>query len=456
MLVAIGALLTAASNSEASTALRQVQSSAVPALRAVKPSVFTQATPRSPIFRLEEPGTKYNYNSGTIYRTKFRVTKFTRNGRLVRSFGRRGATKTIKVGRAGENWDYRAVPLRDGRVAVYGGLGGVDEPSVINLGYSITMFRSNGKIDRRFADGGQLVVRYPHSKSRKGAFSADTAVPLGRSGIALCGTIFHTEFGLRVGAIRVFRKDGQPEPGFGNGGTITLDGAFVGNRFGTSACYAAQGGSSIVGAFGSFRTETPMTFNDSDNQLIRVTSRGNLDRNFGTGGRTIFPRLSFGKGSFSGEVFSMTSDRNGRFLVHNHMYDPDVDSFAVLYRMNKNGTVDTSFSRDGVAKLPQFANVVAPQADGSVLIGGEATARKKHGSKYETYVAPTMMSVNENGTSDRRWGRRGYKIFKNYNDPIEQFITVRGRQYFVGPARYRKGGTRYPGPRLPFFYATGR
>ncbi len=456
MLVAIALQFAAASDSGASTTLRKVHTSTVPALRAVKPSVFTQTTPRSPIYRLEEPGTKYNYDSGSIYRTKFRVTKFTRNGRLVKKFGRRGTTKTIKVGRVGENWDYRVVPLRDGRVAVFGSIGGVTGRTAFDLGYSITMFRSTGKIDKRFAKAGQFIVRYKKGNPRRGAFAADAAVPLGRSGIALCGTLFYLESRNQIGAIRVFRKDGQLDTNFGDGGTLTLNGAFMGNQLGTSACYAARGGNSIVGAFESYGVESPMTFNDYDNELIRVTSRGNLDRSFGTGGRTVFPRLPFGKGSFSGEVFSMTSDRKGRFLVHNHLYSPDVDSFAALYRMNKNGTVDTSFSRDGVVKLPQFANVVAPRADGSLLIGGEATAKKKHGRKYESFVAPATMSLNENGTSDRRWGKRGYKIFKNYNDPIEQFITVRGRQYFVGPVRYRKGGTRYPGPRLPFFYVKAR
>ncbi|MGB0871644.1 MAG: hypothetical protein ACPGYP_00755 [Solirubrobacterales bacterium] len=420
-----------------------------------KRSTYVQTSPSSPIYRLEEPGKRYDNQSGTIYRTKFRVSKFSAKGRLYRGFGNRGTTETVKLGRAGENWDYTVVPLNDGRVAVFASLG--TSPGLRDLGYSIAMFTSRGRLDRRFGERGLLTVRYSRREYRENVFTTESAVAIGRSGIALCGG-FVTTSNLKPAraAIKGFGPKGEPLSGFGVGGTVHIDDLFPQADSKNTFCQHAVGGDSIVANLVTTFSKTSIATG-----VLRITEQGELDRTFGTNSFSELPLVPFGGKLEYPSYKKLLRDRQGRLLFVASLVGETLEypkPYSVVFRLLPNGGLDPTFDSDGMVELPELAETLVPRSDGSLLIAGLKNMEFRKTRKFRRTEAtiPVTMSVNMDGSLDRRWGRRGYRTAKKYESIPTQSITVRGRTYFAGPFVRKRFFPDYPGPPRRFFYVATR
>ncbi|HEX6702269.1 MAG TPA: hypothetical protein VF101_16195 [Gaiellaceae bacterium] len=201
-------------------------------------------------------------------REKIALERYTAEGRLDPSFGTGG-----KVITAIGSWnDGRALALqRDGKLVVAGQSG--DD-------FAVSRYTATGRLDRSFGKGGDVVTPFGVRQDGNGLASTDEALAVavqpdgkivaagasdvsGRSGEQHC---CFDDFAL----VR-YTADGRLDRSFGDGGKVLTE--FDGNA--SVHAIVIQPDGKIVaagGGAGSFA-------------LARYTSRGQLDRTFGNGGR---------------------------------------------------------------------------------------------------------------------------------------------------------------------------
>jgi uncharacterized delta-60 repeat protein len=131
--------------------------------------------------------------------------------------------------------------------------------------------------------------------------------------------------------------------------------------------------------------------------ILRYNADGTLDNGFGTGGKLMF---AFG-GSYD-NGFGAALQPDGKIIAVGSTFD-GLDHWAIA-RITSNGTLDSSFDSDGkittsFATGSQSASGVAIQADGKIVVGGEADI----GGGYNFALA----RYNSNGSLDTTFGSGG-------------------------------------------------
>lgn len=146
-----------------------------------------------------------------------------------------------------------------------------------------------------------------------------------------------------------------------------------------------------------------------------IAATGTLDTTFGTGGSST---ISFGGTETANAVAVMS---NGKIVVAGSTNAAGNSDFAVI-RYNANGTLDTTFSSDGgtttdIGTASQdFANAVAVQADGKILVAGYSNSAGNNNFVTVRY--------NVDGTLDTFFGAGG-KVTSDFgNDDRAACITI--------------------------------
>ncbi|MDD3160969.1 MAG: hypothetical protein PHX49_03465 [Bacteroidales bacterium] len=108
---------------------------------------------------------------------------------------------------------------------------------------------------------------------------------------------------------------------------------------------------------------------DNDFALVRYNTNGTLDSSFGKDGI-----VTTAIGSSNDQISSMILQQDGRIVVAGNSYYNRSYDFA-LARYNIDGTLDTSFDSDGkqvtgFGNNSDFASSVALQSDGKIVVAG--------------------------------------------------------------------------------------
>jgi len=166
-----------------------------------------------------------------------------------------------------------------------------------------------------------------------------------------------------------------------------------------------------------------------------IAATGTLDTTFGTGGTSL---ISFGATETANAV-AIAPD--GKVVVVGSTNALGNSDFAVI-RYNANGTLDTTFSSDGgtttdIGTASQdFANAVAVQADGKILVSGYTN----------TGGADDFVTVryNVDGTLDSFFGTAGRSIVDTSDDDRATCIAVQndGKIVVAGSA-FIGGGANF-------------
>jgi uncharacterized delta-60 repeat protein len=102
--------------------------------------------------------------------------------------------------------------------------------------------------------------------------------------------------------------------------------------------------------------------------LWRLTADGSLDPTFGTSGKAVFTFTQLG-----GRASSVALQGDGRIVIAGDVYPLGAQNM-VVFRVLPGGTLDPSFGNVGAivstSSVSDFANVVAVQADGSIVVAG--------------------------------------------------------------------------------------
>jgi uncharacterized delta-60 repeat protein len=259
--------------------------------------------------------------------------------------------------------------------------------------YGVYRWLPNGDLDRSFGSGGWVA-------NDLGIFPMPHTVALQPDGkILVGGQLECPGLELCFGIVR-YHPNGSIDGSFGTSGVARA--TFPGARCGCEIHdLAVQRNGRIVAVGWRFRG------GDAQDDMLLAVARflpdGRLDPSFSRDGRLSF---DFGYGDDLGSAVAVQPD--GRIVVGgvaSHRYRTEAD-FA-LVRLRQNGTLDRSFSRDGVQSV-NFARMryddlygLDLQADGRIVAAGlSAVGYRRDGPRF------AVLRLNRNGTLDRRFGKR--------------------------------------------------
>lgn len=376
---------------------------------------------------------------------RFALYRFNSNGTTDNSFGVNGKTTTDFTN---QNDHATAMTLQpDGKILVVGFsfksmMGG----TVIN-NFAAARYLPNGAPDASFGGNGSIL----HDLGDFVYQATDVVVQF--SGKIVVGgfTIWEDNQSFGLGRLN---PDGSRDMSFGDAGLVYTD-------FGSNekiAAIALQTDGKIVAA-----GTTGLNNTSKDFALARYNPDGSLDVTFSDDGMQVTDISSLFSGPTTNEmIHSLSIQLDGKLVVsgytdHN-MAGSNGSNFA-LARYLSNGTLDASFSGDGIELTTFFTNkdkalAQAIQADGKIVLAGYSL----EASTGTDFLA--LARYNTNGTPDNTFSQDGQLLdfvpqpvaFANFNkvtvQPDGKVVAVgnsgfplNGKPYKFAVARYNTDGT---------------
>jgi uncharacterized delta-60 repeat protein len=303
----------------------------------------------------------------------FAVVRFTATGTVDPTFGTGGTAVTaFNYPLTGNTVGVTVSVGPDGRLIVAGDLNHtttLDTVPIITSVIGVGRFTADGQPDPTFGTGGTTTVPFPvgrftNTTATSAAVLSDGRVVLGGSA-AVTGQV--QPVGPPGNVAWVTQSDpvvvqltagGQLDPTFGTGGRVLvpLPGSGDTSPFGTRGLQVLPDGRVLLAA-DVFTASAPVSYGAA----ARLTTAGQLDPTFGTGGLAVTAQ--------GHELMGAAIDSLGRAVF----------SGDEAFRLTAYGTVDTRFGAGGkvvLSSLPglstsgMFAPALAVQSDGNVLLGG--------------------------------------------------------------------------------------
>ncbi len=270
----------------------------------------------------------------------------------------------------------------DGKVVV----GGVAFNSGSGHGdFALARYNTDGNLDASFGQGGRVLTSMGRPTDIHG-------IALQADGKIVAAGLYITSQGTADTALARYNSDGTLDGTFGQGGLLTPDRA----RFGGVAddIVVQPDGKLVV----SGALSTPVSVSAPNNGFIlaRYNADGSPDAAFGKGGRTTLPF------AYAGATKRVALEPDGKIVVAGgaERVLGDGSAVVVLRYLADGSSLDTSFGANGTVSLyfggPSQAGGVAVQADGKVVVGGSVV-----GGSFGVY------RLNVNGTRDTSFGQGG-------------------------------------------------
>jgi len=199
--------------------------------------------------------------------TDFALARYRSNGRLDRSFGRRGRVTTDFVG--GLDQIRALVVQADGKLVA---AGFANTRSGTTSDFALARYRPNGALDPSFGGDGKVTTDFA------GSDNIATAVAVQADGKLVAAGFVDLRPGDSDFALARYKPDGTLDRSFGTGGKVTTD--FAGGLDQAFALVVQANGKLI--AAGRAQVTTTGLF---DFALARYRPNGSLDASFGTGGK---------------------------------------------------------------------------------------------------------------------------------------------------------------------------
>jgi len=275
----------------------------------------------------------------------------------------------------------------DGSLDTSFGVGGVVTPTISTDDdeiWGITL-QSDGKIIAVGESGGQLAIaRFNSDGSLDSTFDDDgIALPFAGSGQAVTvqvdGKIVVAGRTNSQFLVVRLNTDGSLDNSFDSDGYVmTLVGA---GTFVSAYDVGLQSdGQIVVGGTG-------YNGSDYDIAVVRYNSDGSLDMNFGSNGKYMYD-----SGNGNDEGLALTIQSNDKILASGYSNTGFSAESFTLIRLQSDGTLDSSFSDDGLATVDsgQRANGMTIQPDNKILLAGYdgdfVTIRFEGDSYYSVYL----------------------------------------------------------------------
>ncbi|MDD5321500.1 MAG: hypothetical protein PHD43_12960 [Methylococcales bacterium] len=247
-----------------------------------------------------------------------------------------------------------------------------------------------------FDEKGKVITDFSgyYDASKSMTLQADGKILV--AGIGASAASFENNGGF---ALVRYNNDGSLDTGFSDDGKIITElGPY--HDSGNSVIVQADGKILVVGS-SQYSTSPLTSFGNFNFALVRYNSDGSLDTSFSDDG-IVITRLGSNT-SDSGASVAVQTD--GKILVAGSSYNfAEQKSIFVLVRYNSDGSLDTGFSGDGkVTTEPDSdagydGNSVVVQADGKILVAGSS------GGDF------TLVRYNSDGSLDTSFSDDGIVI----------------------------------------------
>jgi uncharacterized delta-60 repeat protein len=247
-----------------------------------------------------------------------------------------------------------------------------------NGGFALARYTAGGAPDGTFGADGRVITGFPGFTNVQG--QAMTLLPDG--GIVVGGTALSYATG-DVFALARYTADGVLDPSFGSGGRVA---EWLGNY--------TQGGVKALARQTDGKLVAVGTFDVAGSEAIgvaRYNANGSLDTTFDSDGLALISSFYYWERPSARAVVVQP---DGRIVVAAGLQSAEV----VLVRLNADGSLDTSFDLDGIAR-PRYGQpfALALQPDGKIIEAGQA---------YGGFSV-VVSRVNPDGTSDTSFAGDG-------------------------------------------------
>jgi uncharacterized delta-60 repeat protein len=322
----------------------------------------------------------------------FALTRYQADGSLDTTFGTAGKL-TTQIGGSNGTWNsagYTILIQADEKVIVVGNAANA---------VAIARYTNSGVLDNAFTSDGLVFGAYePISGITFSAYGAalqpdGKIVTVGNANVS----------GSPDFAIARFNTNGTPDTSFSSDGLVTTNIGFDNARlsFDVGRDVVIQTDGKIL-AYGQ---------STNGSALVRYTPSGSLDTSFAGDGILESLAVSFGGSSSINGYGKIALQADGKILVAGGSYSyyegrGEYTDFVVV-RYNSDGTLDTTFSLDGIAGIDfiydgrsyDFVNSIAVQSDGRIVLGGYS---------YNGVVNKVAVArLNADGSNDLSFGTNG-------------------------------------------------
>ena len=312
----------------------------------------------------------------------FGLARYNANGTLDPSFGNGGM---VVIRSAQRSLVASALALQtDGKVVI-GGMSGDLSSGSVQL--ALARYDADGTPDLEFGGGGFITTPVGAAGGRANAIALQ---PDGK--IVVVGTAFASASGGSDDEFLIGRysKSGVLDADFGTAGLTT---SHVGLSSSEAAALALLPDGRIIVIGAAFSNGST----DDDFAVARYTSTGRLDPSFGSGGTVT---TDFGMSVDRAAAVALQPD--GKFVVAGFTRS-EQQAFAVA-RYLFNGTLDTSFGRDGRTQLtasePRVYSVLL-QHSGDIVVAGSSASAGSVASPF------TLVRLHSDGRPDESFGSGG-------------------------------------------------
>jgi uncharacterized delta-60 repeat protein len=258
---------------------------------------------------------------------RFAIARLTPQGTPDGTFGN-GGVASAKVG-VNVNALFALAVQPDGKIVA----AGTADPGSGNTGFAVARFLSDGTLDQSFGDHGTVVTSFVGTAETV-AIQSDGKIVVAGDHVQLPS--LHFDFGLAR-----FQPNGDLDPSFGNGGTLTTPFP-TGDSQALAVALDRQGRIVAAGGVGQ-----P---GHSVFGLARYLDGGGLDPGFGDNGLVTTP---LGDGAAAAEALAIQP--NGRIVAAG----VDASGRFALVRYRPDGSLDGSFGDGGIVGTPIGSEAVA-------------------------------------------------------------------------------------------------
>lgn len=220
--------------------------------------------------------------------------------------------------------------------------------------------------------------------------------------IIAAGMSFDATFTARAHVLR-FNPDGTADTDFATDGLFTYE--LDNEALLYSAVLTDEGKILLAGATTDYQTYRIL--------LIQLNADGTLDTTFGDGGVTV-QAVSLAPNNGEDFAYDVAFDADGNILVCGNSSGADYVRRPVVVRFTPNGVLDTAFGVDGVATIPvnevgaSAFKAIAVQPDGKIVATG-------YFGQSEFWYLFVVVRFNADGTLDETFSGDGVKKY-SYSD----------------------------------------
>lgn len=328
-------------------------------------------------------------NNQGNYDNSIAIVRYKTDGIVDSSFGTNGVT-IVDFGSINDYVNSIAVQ-QDDKIVIFG----TTDPDyeIYNSYYPnlvIMRFNSDGSIDNTFGTNGKVELDYsPSTSVRYGERARSVEIEPGGK-ILLAGTMDISDTKPTQFLLVRLTSNGSVDNTFGTNGKVSYD--LTGHTLEVKKVKELDSGSILLSGY-SYSDK----YSGNGFLLARFSNDGILDTTFAASGYSLETDVNESAISYS---IDMGVQSNGKILV----FGNDGGGF-VLFRYNSDGSLDNTFSQNGMKYFQSITGVgeesadMLIQNDDKILLGGETTqshmivARLTSNGDFDTSFGP-----NQNGS----------------------------------------------------------